>query len=166
MKVLFSILVLCLSITAVAQRRKPIISAIPAYSADRLLARVANRDTTYIVNFWATWCPRCVRELPTFDTLQKRYAGTAVKVLMVSLDIPSDVKTKLALFAKSNVSAEVLWLAEKDMETVMPKIDKTWTGMLPATLILSGFPRTRVFMPWMVTAAEVIDKIPVVAAKL
>ncbi|MCP4988939.1 MAG: TlpA family protein disulfide reductase [Colwellia sp.] len=30
-------------------------------------------DSTYIVNFWATWCKPCVEELPLFESISKRY---------------------------------------------------------------------------------------------
>ncbi len=29
-------------------------------------------DTTYIVNFWATWCGPCMKELPNFDQLTEQ----------------------------------------------------------------------------------------------
>lgn len=152
-------LTLSCSLAANAQRRKPIVEPIAAYTAEQLMRRVQHPDTTYIVTFWATWCPRCMRELPEFETLHKRYESTNVKVLMVSLDVPGDLKTKLPLFVKSNVSAEVVWLNEDDMEAYMPKVDTTWTGLLPATLIVSGKPRKKVFMERAVTAGEIVEKI-------
>ena len=59
---------------------------IPAYTAEKLMKRAGNNDTTYIINFWASWCGPCVAELPQFDALQKKYAAEKVKVLMVSFD--------------------------------------------------------------------------------
>ena len=32
-------------------------------------------DKTYVVNFWATWCAPCIKELPYFETLNAQYAG-------------------------------------------------------------------------------------------
>ena len=160
MKLLFTLLALSFSLAATAQRAKPIVSPIQSYTAKALLQRIAHPDTTYIVTFWTTWCPRCMRELPEFETLHQRYKGTAVKVLMVSLDVQADLKTKLPLYVKSNVNAEVIWLNEKDMETYMPQIDKTWTGMLPATLVLEGPARKRTFMERVVTAGEITAMLP------
>src|SRR5215217_6535032 len=59
---------------------------IPAYTAGKLMQRLNNKDTTYIVNFWATWCGPCVKELPQFDKLHQMYQGKPVKVIMASFD--------------------------------------------------------------------------------
>lgn len=39
-----------------------------------------------VLNFWATWCPPCVEEIPSLDQLQKQFAGSGLIVLGVSVD--------------------------------------------------------------------------------
>ena len=39
-----------------------------------------------ILNFWATWCPPCVEEIPSLNELQKQMAGSGVVILGVSVD--------------------------------------------------------------------------------
>jgi len=39
-----------------------------------------------VLNFWATWCPPCVEEVPSLDALQRRLAARGVVVLGVSVD--------------------------------------------------------------------------------
>ena len=52
--------------------------------------RVAiGKDTTYVVNFWATWCGPCVDELPSFEQLQAQYKDKPLKVILISLDFKS-----------------------------------------------------------------------------
>ena len=43
-------------------------------------------DSTYVINFWATWCKPCVEELPYFEELNQNYSKEKVKVVLVSLD--------------------------------------------------------------------------------
>ena len=57
-----------------------------------------DNDTTYVVNFWATWCKPCVAELPYFEQLTETYKGQKVKVLLVSLDFSKQIESKLLTF--------------------------------------------------------------------
>lgn len=44
------------------------------------------KGKTLVVNFWATWCAPCVKEMPTLDALQTRLGGSGVQVLAISQD--------------------------------------------------------------------------------
>lgn len=44
------------------------------------------RGRVILLNFWATWCPPCVRELPALDRLQARLGGPGVMVVALSID--------------------------------------------------------------------------------
>ena len=59
-------------------------------------------DDTYVINFWATWCSPCVKELPYFESVNKEYANKNVKVILVSLDFPSQIESKLKPYIKKN----------------------------------------------------------------
>jgi len=39
-----------------------------------------------LVNFWATWCPPCIVELPSLESLKKRYQGKGLDVIAISID--------------------------------------------------------------------------------
>ena len=58
----------------------------------------SQNDTVLIVNFWATWCAPCVKELPYFEKLQIKYGNEKVKVIMVSLDYSSVLEKKVKPF--------------------------------------------------------------------
>ncbi|WP_339881816.1 TlpA disulfide reductase family protein [Polaribacter vadi] len=95
-----------------------------------------NDDTTYIVNFWATWCAPCVKELPYFEKIKQEYASKNVEVLLVSLDFPKQVEKKLIPFInKKQLQSEVVLLNDNDENVWIKAIDSTWSGALPATLI-------------------------------
>lgn len=98
-----------------------------------------DNDTTYVVNFWATWCVPCVEELPNFEKLNAEYKDKKVKVLLVSIDFPKMVETKLLPFVKEhNLKSEVLLLNDPDANTWINKVDSTWSGAIPATIIYKG----------------------------
>jgi len=95
-----------------------------------------NDDTTYIVNFWATWCAPCIKELPYFEKIKQEYASKNVEVLLVSLDFPKQVEKKLIPFInKKQLHSEVIFLNDADENVWIKAIDSTWSGALPATLI-------------------------------
>src|SRR4051812_11263263 len=67
-----------------------------------------NSDTTYIINFWATWCAPCIKELPDFDSINVAYKQKKVKVILVSMDFKEDLETKLLPFMKKRkIKSEV-----------------------------------------------------------
>jgi thiol-disulfide isomerase/thioredoxin len=95
------------------------------------------KDTVLIVNFWATWCKPCVEELPGFHETVRKYAGRKVKLLLVSVDFPKDYPDGIRAFAQKNrYDSEIAWLDETDADHFCPVIDKTWSGAIPATLII------------------------------
>jgi thiol-disulfide isomerase/thioredoxin len=107
--------------------------------ADDLMKRVtATNDTTYVVNFWATWCAPCIKELPDFEKVNTNYAGKKVKVILVSMDFPEDYDTKLIPFIKKkNVLSEVVMLNETKPDIFINKINPKWQGSIPATMIIN-----------------------------
>lgn len=95
-----------------------------------------NDDNVYIVNFWATWCGPCVKELPYFEKIKAKYAQKKVKVLLVSLDFPKQVDKKLIPFINNNkIQSDVVLLDDINEDVWIKAIDKSWSGALPATLI-------------------------------
>ena len=91
---------------------------------------------TYVVNFWATWCAPCIKELPYFEKLNQEYKNDGVEVLLVSLDFPHLYDTKLKPFISENkLQSKVVALNDVDMNTWIPKVNEDWSGSIPATVI-------------------------------
>lgn len=96
-------------------------------------------DTLYVVNFWATWCAPCVKELPYFETYSKENSNQKVKVILVSLDFEKQKDSKLIPFLKKKkITSDVVLLLEKDYNNWLPKVNKNWSGSIPATLLIKG----------------------------
>jgi len=58
--------------------------------SDHIVSLNQYRGEVVLVNFWATWCPPCVEELPSLMTLQERMKGRGLVVVGVSIDVDGD----------------------------------------------------------------------------
>jgi len=126
------------------------------YTADALMARIVKKDTLYIIHFWATWCGPCVKEMQVYNQLQKKYEGSIVKIILVSLDRDRDYPQKIAKFAdKKNLTSEIIWLSDNDPNYYVPRIDETWQGSIPATLIIQPSKYFRQFVEGEATAGQI-----------
>jgi thiol-disulfide isomerase/thioredoxin len=95
-----------------------------------------NNDTIYLVNFWATWCAPCIKELPAIEKVEQKYANKKFKVLLVSLDFQKDLESRLNPFIKSkNIVSDVFLLNDPDQNRWIDKVDPNWSGEIPFTLI-------------------------------
>mgnify|MGYP001025507030 FL=1 len=98
-------------------------------------------DKTYVVNFWATWCAPCVKELPHFEALQENYKEE-IEVILVSLDFPHQYESKLKPFIqKYQLQSKIVVLDDPDMNSWIPKIDPQWDGAIPITVIYNASKR-------------------------
>lgn len=89
----------------------------------------------HVINFWATWCKPCVKELPYIDGLTEKYNGD-VKVVLISLDFPRKLETKLKPFiTQNNLKSEVVLLDDGKVNEWINIVDPSWSGAIPATLI-------------------------------
>jgi thiol-disulfide isomerase/thioredoxin len=129
----FIIAFFCLAIAATAQQ-------IPKLKMADVVKLFDNKsDTVYIVNFWATFCKPCVAEIPNFIKIAEQYKKQKVKLLLVSLDLPSFYPKRIAAFAtKYNFATNLGWLDETDADYFCPMIDKSWSGAIPATIMVNA----------------------------
>ncbi|MDR3680931.1 MAG: TlpA disulfide reductase family protein [Flavipsychrobacter sp.] len=130
--------------------------SIKSYTADQLMLRASAKDTVYIINFWATWCAPCCAELPQFDALQALYTGKPVKIIMASFDFKESYPDKIAAFVeKRKLKPEVVWFNETNANTFIPKIDSSWLGSIPSTLILNRTTGFRQFIEGTITSGQI-----------
>lgn len=113
------------------------VEGIPVYESYSDIAPMfaLKNDTTYVINFWATWCQPCVKELPHFEQLTEKYKDSKVKVVLVSLDFPKQLESKLVPFVKKHeLKSTVVTLLDGKYNDWIDKVSKEWSGAIPATL--------------------------------
>lgn len=113
--------------------------SLDVYDFEELKALLnTSTDKIYVVNFWATWCAPCIKEMPYFETLNATYKNRNVEVLLVSLDFPKKYDSHLKPFIKKNgLKSKVVALNDADSNTWIPQVSPDWSGAIPATLIFN-----------------------------
>ena len=114
---------------------------------ERLQNEIASSsDQVLVYNFWATWCAPCVKELPLFEKLNQN--NKEVKVTLVSMDIDLDPNPEKVykFIARKKVQSKVVILDERDPNSWINKIDKSWSGALPSTLFINTATGKRKFV--------------------
>ena len=94
------------------------------------------KDKFLIVNFWATTCAPCVKELPHFIEVNNELSKDPnFRMLLVSVDMARDKQKVINFIKTKNLTAEVLILDDnKRMNTWIPRFHKEWEGEIPVTL--------------------------------
>ena len=113
------------------------------------LAKTIEQDNgkLKIINFWATWCRPCVSELPQFEALLSKYGSEKIEIILVSFDFVEELEKRVIPFVnKKNIKSEVVLLDETDYNSFIDKIDPSWSGAIPATLILDYRNDKRIFL--------------------
>jgi thiol-disulfide isomerase/thioredoxin len=102
-------------------------------------------DTTYVFNFWATWCKPCIEELPAFETANSTYSNDKVKVILISLDFKRQIETVNKFIADKQLKSQVYLLDEVNYNKWIDRVDTSWTGAIPATVIINNKKQYRKF---------------------
>lgn len=117
-----------------------------------------NDNKTYVINFWATWCAPCVKELPYFEKITETYSKNEVEVVLVSLDFPDKLESKLIPFIeKHKLQSKIVLLDAPNENEWIPKIDSTWSGAIPATVIYNK--NKRLFYEKSFTQTELLNEL-------
>jgi thiol-disulfide isomerase/thioredoxin len=131
---LITLLLFAVLATGVAAQNIPVVKM-----ADVVQRMNQPNDTTYIINFWATFCKPCVQEMPGFLKVAEKYKNQKVKLLLVSVDLPAFYPKRIADFVTKNKwKASIAWLNETNADYFCPMIDSAWSGAIPATVVVNA----------------------------
>jgi len=99
----------------------------------------------HVINFWATWCAPCVKEMPQFIELAESHPE--VSISLVSLDFIDHLDTKVIPFLdKRNINLRTLLMDEVDYNLWIDMVDPSWSGAIPATIIIEPSTGKRIFL--------------------
>ena len=115
----------------------------------------AKNDTTYVVNFMATWCKPCMEEIPSFEQAAQEVSGKKFRLIYISLDAAGDLNKKLnPLLQRKKILNTTYLLDEPDYNSWIDKIEPSWDGAIPVTFIFNNEKNTRKFIKNATTHAE------------
>jgi len=97
----------------------------------RTVAMDQYRGKALVVNFWATWCPPCVEEIPEFSRLNQEYSAFGIQFVGIAIDNAANVVE----FSKK-VPASYPYLVAGASATELARRLGNSAGALPYTLVL------------------------------
>ena len=106
---------------------------------DQLQASIQQeKNRIQVINFWATWCGPCIKELPLFEKLQAERTDILVRLVSLDMDLDPDPQKVRSFAARKKLHSEVLILDERNPNEWIDKLEKTWSGAIPATLLINN----------------------------
>ncbi len=81
--------------------------------SDRKVSLNQFRGQVVVLNFWATWCPPCVEEMPSLARMQQKMKAKGVEVLAISVDADESAYRK---FLKDH-SVDLLTVRDPDQKS-------------------------------------------------
>jgi len=97
----------------------------------------ASAGKTVLVNIWATWCGRCVSEMPALRKLQQEQPADKFELLLVSVDDPDDKGRVSNFLGKRGFPAPGYIKGGSDKE-FFEALDPRWTGAIPTSLLYNS----------------------------
>ena len=136
-KKLFSIFLLSLVLFAAETLNAQKLSVINQAEVTSLAHLKADSGQTIVINFWATWCGPCVREIPYFVQADTSLREENFKFVFVSFD-PLNNESKVQKFIdKNGMPGTHYIIGNYEMEAIIEQVHPKWEGGIPFTLAIT-----------------------------
>jgi len=122
------VVILCAAGLAAQPRLVPLDAA----GYRKLLAE--NKGQVVLVDFWATWCEPCLKELPELVKLHKRLGGR-FRLITVSADDPEQEADARKFLTKFGAPPPYYIKRSGDDDAFIRAVDPNWSGALPALFL-------------------------------
>jgi len=89
-----------------------------------------------LVNFWATWCGPCQKEMPDFQTIYRMYGHRAFELVTVSINYPDEKAGVLSRLNRLHATSRNLLLGSTDIYSLLAAFDADWNAAVPYTMLI------------------------------
>lgn len=141
MNKLLTVLLVSISILVFGQKKAQIIKL-----GDLQEHITATADHIKVINFWATWCAPCVKEMPLFQKLDEERDDVKVTFVSLDLDLDPNPEKVYRFVDRKKITSLVYILDERDANSWINQVEKSWSGAIPATILINGKTGQRKFV--------------------
>jgi thiol-disulfide isomerase/thioredoxin len=111
----------------------PKLAPVNEASYPKLIAE--HRGKVVLVDFWATWCVPCRKEMPELVKLESRLRPKGIQLITISADEPENQPEAESFLSQYNVQAPAYIRRANDDDKFINSIDTKWSGALPAIFV-------------------------------
>ena len=94
-------------------------------------------DKVLLINFWATWCGPCMKELPDLETTYRMFRGRDFDLVTVSTNLPDERAGAMKALQKQHASSRNYQFASDDTYAMQAAFDAKWESGVPYTVVIA-----------------------------
>ena len=144
----------------------PVVTEIDGEGLRKLLQRGEGESARpLLINFWATWCVPCRKEMPDLVKIDRDWRGRGLEFVVISADDVAELKTDVPKFLqRMRAGMPAYLLNATDTEAAMAQVDPTWGGELPATFLFDRQGKLVFKHTGLINAAELRERLKAVTS--